>query len=98
VFTPERSEPLRRLPGSIEQERRRSGTTILAPGTLACPDCDAPVGIGSEPLAPGSPLTCPFCAHSGPLRDFLSLTPPTRPTHVVVRVTAPARLRITPAD
>jgi hypothetical protein len=56
------------------------------------------VGIGSGPLSPGSPLTCPFCAHHGPLREFLSLTPPTRPTRVIVRVTAPAQLRISPAE
>ncbi|HWD84932.1 MAG TPA: hypothetical protein VG321_04220 [Solirubrobacteraceae bacterium] len=98
MFTPERSEPLRRVPGTFEQERRRGNPSVLGVGTLACPECDAPVGIGSGPLSPGSPLTCPFCAHHGPLRGFLSLKPPTRPTRVIVRVTAPARLRISPAD
>jgi hypothetical protein len=98
VFTPERSEPLRRPPGPAEQERRRARTSVLGIGTLACPECDAPVGIGPGALSPASILTCPFCSHRAALRHFLSLTPPTRPTRVVVRVTAPARLRISPAD
>jgi hypothetical protein len=98
VFSSERSEPVRRLPGTFEQERRLASTTVLGLGTLACPQCDAPVSIGPEPLSPRVALTCPFCAHHAPLRGFLSLTPPTRPTRVVVRVSAPARLRISRAD
>ena len=31
-------------------------------------------------------LTCPFCGRRGPVRDFVSLAKPTRPTHVVLRV------------
>lgn len=98
VFSSERSEPLRRLPGTFEQERRVARGTVLGIGTLACPECDAPVSIGPQPLSPSAGLTCPFCAHHAPLRGFLSLTPPTRPARVVVQVTAPARLQISRAD
>jgi hypothetical protein len=31
-------------------------------------------------------MACPFCAHAGAVRAFLSLEPPTRPARVVVRV------------
>jgi hypothetical protein len=65
---------------------------IVAHGTLACPECDAPVSPGDRPLAPREPLSCPVCAHGAAVRDFLSLAPPTRPARVVVRVTLPARV------
>lgn len=94
MFSRQNSEPGRRIPGAFEEDRRLSTREILGVGTLACPECDAPVGIGSQPLSPLAPIACPFCAHSGRLREFLSLTPPTRPTRVIVRVTAPARLGI----
>ena len=81
----------------FEEDHRRATTDVVGLGTLACPDCDAPIGIGPEPLAPRAPLSCPFCGHGGPLRDFLSLVPPSRPTRVIVRVSTPARLRISPA-
>jgi len=84
----------------FEEDRRQAATNVLAAGTLACPHCDAPIGIGPEPLSPGAPLRCPFCAHAGPLREFLSLRPPSRPTRVLVRVTASPRgrrLRVSPA-
>jgi hypothetical protein len=98
VFSRERSEADRRRAGAVQEDRRQASREVLGVGTLACPQCDAPVGIGPERLAPGSPLTCPFCGHHEPLRAFLSLTPPTRPTRVIVRVTAPARLRTSAAD
>lgn len=98
MFGRERSEPGRRLPGAFDEDRRRASTGVLGVGTLACPECDAPVGIGREPLSPVTTISCPFCAHRAPLRGFLSLTPPTRPTRVIVRVTAPARLRISRAE
>lgn len=91
MFSRERSEPGRRLPGAFEEDRRQATTGVLGVGTLACPECDAPVGIGAEPLSPRTTLSCPFCAHRAPLREFLSLTPPTRPTRVIVRVTAGGR-------
>ncbi len=75
------------------QERRAVRAERLCDATLACPHCDAPVGIapGAHPLT--AALVCPFCDHSAPARDFLSLEPPTRPTRVVVRVSLPAGSR-----
>jgi hypothetical protein len=67
----------------IRYERRRS--TVVAAGTLACPRCDAPVSPGGR-IALSADLACPFCAHSGRTRDFLSLGAPTRAAHVVVRI------------
>lgn len=58
----------------------------LGAGTLACRRCDAPVAIGPGRRSPRAELTCPYCSHSGPLRDFLSLAAPTRPARVVVWV------------
>jgi hypothetical protein len=80
--------------GGAEEIRRVSRTSTLAVGTLACPNCDAPVSPGSGRLGPGSPLACPFCGHDGRVRDFLTLGAPTRPAHVVVKVVAPAQIRI----
>jgi hypothetical protein len=65
--------------------RYRARSTQVATGTLACPHCDAPVAPAG-PLSPAEWIACPFCAHGGPVRDFLSLEPPTRPARVVVRV------------
>jgi len=69
-----------------EEQRRSIRTSRLAEGTLACSRCDAPVAIGAAGLPLGAALSCPFCGHSAPLRDFLSLARPTRPARVVVRV------------
>jgi hypothetical protein len=74
----------------IHRERRIEHAGHLATGTLACPSCDAPVAPGDEPLAPGAAIACPYCGRDGAVRDFLSLTPPSRPARVVVRVTLPA--------
>src|SRR3954447_2076811 len=71
----------------VHQEHRVAPTGIVAFGTLACPQCDAPIAIGDERLKPRDLLLCPFCAHGAPARDFLSLEPPTRPTRVAIRVT-----------
>jgi hypothetical protein len=81
---PIRPEGIGRLDGT--HELRRSLTAWqLATGTLACPACAAPVApIGT--MAPSEALGCPVCSHAGAVRDFLSLTEPTRPTHVAVRV------------
>ncbi|MGB9183579.1 MAG: hypothetical protein WCB67_05900 [Solirubrobacteraceae bacterium] len=73
------------------EERRAARSDRLCTGTLACPECDAPVAIGGQPRSLADWLTCPFCQHSGRVRDFLSLASPTRPTRVVVRVSAPLR-------
>jgi hypothetical protein len=79
-------------PGAVaghEELRRSVRSTQLAAGTLACPRCDAPVAIGERVLTPEDGLTCPYCNHGAPLREFLSLVPPTRPTRVIVRVRRP---------
>ena len=65
--------------------RRPARTARLGTGTLACPSCDAPVAPAGV-LRPAEPLTCPYCATAGPVRDFLSLAAPSRPARVVVRV------------
>ena len=44
-------------------------------------------------MSPADPLWCSFCGRGGPLRDFLSLGEPTRPTRVVVRVSGPPARR-----
>jgi hypothetical protein len=69
----------------VRKERRTAAATRLAGGTLACPRCDAPVAL-SGPVAPADPLACPYCAHAGSVRDFLSLAEPSRPARVEVRV------------
>lgn len=75
----------RKLPGRHER-RPVTRSTHLALGTLACPDCDAPVLPPPGPFSPADPLDCAFCRHSAAAREFLSLGPPTRPTRVEVRV------------
>jgi hypothetical protein len=77
------------VPVAFEQERRLARSTRLGVGTLACPECDAPIAIGADRLAPADQLTCPFCWRHGRVREFLSLAPPSRPTRVVVRVRRP---------
>jgi hypothetical protein len=73
-------------------DERRTQSSRLADGTLACPRCDAPVAL-DRPLAPSAALACPFCGHAGALREFLSLAAPSRPARVVVRVLTPRRRR-----
>ena len=60
-------------------------STLLGAGTVACPACDAPVAIGPAPRRVGDRLSCPYCEHRGPLRDFLSLAP-----HRAVRPGSPS--------
>jgi hypothetical protein len=69
--------------------RRDTRTAHLCHGTLACARCDAPIATAGATLSMTSQLVCPFCAHRGPLRDFLSLAVPTRPARVAVRITLP---------
>jgi hypothetical protein len=71
----------------VHKERRLGDATRIAGGTLACPRCDAPVALAG-PVAPADALTCPYCARTGPVRDFLSLAAPSRPARVEVRVRA----------
>ncbi len=82
------SDPLPPEPaGPAHRELRINQRTHVATGTLACPECDAPaVPVG--PMSPAEPLSCAYCDHHAPLRGFLSLEPPTRPTRVVVRIAA----------
>ena len=80
------SDPVRRDTLARNEEIRYAARTwVLGTGTLACPHCDAPVAI-ARPLTPVAPLACPYCGHAGALRDFLSLSAPSRPARVVVRV------------
>lgn len=74
------------------EELRKADSTQVAVGTLACGECDAPIAIGGETLSPADPLTCPYCQRHGPVREFLSLEPPTRPTRVIVRMRRPRRV------
>lgn len=77
--------PAERLGGRHER-RRAESSWHLADGTLACPECDAPVLPGPAAMSPRDPFSCGFCRHAGVLRDFLSLAAPNRPTRVAVRV------------
>ncbi len=83
------AEPVRPTPigrvGGTHLERQSPASSVLATGTMACPECDAPV-MPAGPVAPSHPLACPYCLHAGAVRDFLTLGEPTRPAHVVVRV------------
>jgi uncharacterized paraquat-inducible protein A len=67
-------------------EHRIAHSTVLAAGTFACPECDAPVSPGARPLRPKERVACPYCGHAGAVRDFLSLAAPTRPAYVEVHV------------
>lgn len=87
------SEPVR-AEGLESVEHRTARSTQLATGTLACPACDAPVSPGDRRLRPHDPIACPYCRREGFVRDFLSLTPPSRPARVVVRVVAPPPYRL----
>ncbi|MEY2532860.1 MAG: hypothetical protein QOF29_770 [bacterium] len=87
---PARPTPVSRV-GGTHEERRDARGSHLATGTLACPRCDAPVALGAGQVSPGAPIACPFCAHPGAVRDFLSLASPSRPARVVVRVVHGAR-------
>jgi hypothetical protein len=76
----------------LREIREADASMQMAVGTLACPDCDAPVFLGGRPMSPAEPLGCGFCGREGFVRDFLTLGEPTRTTHVVVRVSnLPAR-------
>jgi len=79
-------EPVGRGGATQDEVRRRTAVTRVAAGTLACPSCDAPTAPLAHPLSPVEQLDCGFCRHRAPVRDFLSLEPPTRPTRVVVRI------------
>jgi hypothetical protein len=82
---PLRPRPVERLAGRHELHRADRARHV-ATGTLACPACDAPILPGPEGISPAELISCGFCLHVAAVRDFLSLTEPTRPTRVAVRV------------
>lgn len=84
---PIRPQPVSDLAGAREL-RKREGSQVMATATFACPRCDAPVSPGPRSLAPAEAARCPYCAHAGVVRDFLTLGDPARPAVVEVRVTA----------
>jgi hypothetical protein len=67
-------------------EIRAARPLHLATGSLACPDCDAPVVLAARSATPADALQCPYCDCAGPLRDFLSLAQPPRAPRVNVLV------------
>jgi hypothetical protein len=80
------SEPVRARPMEhVDLDLRVASVGMLGVGTLACPDCDAPVLIAG-PRRPHDPLSCGYCGRAGALREFLSLAAPSRPARVEVRV------------
>jgi hypothetical protein len=74
-----------------QEERRVARSTQIGTGTLACNRCDAPVALTAGPVSATDTLTCPFCSHRAPARDFLSLALPTRPARVKVYAVYNAR-------
>jgi hypothetical protein len=83
---PSRTDPLTQAGTAHEELRRTARSGWLGTGTLACGRCDAPVVLAGGPVAPTDALSCPFCDHRAPVRDFLSLAAPPRPARVDVRV------------
>lgn len=79
-----RPEPVAGTSG-VHEERRARAAGVLAGGTFACPACDLPLQP-HRPLGPAEAVRCPMCDHGGHVRDFLSLTAPSRPARVVVVV------------
>ena len=82
------------------EERRESRSTKLAAGSLSCPRCDAPPLPPARVLSPAESIGCGFCLHEAPVRDFLTLGGPSRPTvvtvHVRTRAPLPRRRRPAP--
>jgi uncharacterized paraquat-inducible protein A len=78
--------PVRPQPIEHLEEHRSITRRHLASGTLACPECDAPVSALGGPLSPADGMACPFCGHAARVRDFLSLAVPSRPAHVQIRI------------
>jgi hypothetical protein len=74
------------------EERRDSRSTKLASGSLACPRCDAPPLPPLQTLLPADRIACGFCLHEAPVREFLTLGDPVRPTVVAVHVRTRAPL------
>jgi uncharacterized paraquat-inducible protein A len=83
-------DPQRPQPVAGEHELRIARSRQLGVGTMACPECDAPVALPG-PVAPSDRLACPYCWHTARARHFLSLEAPSRPARVVVTVTERTR-------
>lgn len=79
---PERPEE----PAALHEERRARRSGWLGTGSLACPTCDAPTPLFARGASPATLLGCPFCAHRGPLREFLSLSAPHRVPRVDIYI------------
>ena len=88
--SPLEPEPVNGPPG-LHEERLARRSTELAAGSLSCPDCDAPTAPPRAPLRLTEALACGYCGRTGPVRDFLDLGAPTRPTRVVVRISGALR-------
>jgi hypothetical protein len=73
------------VPG-FHEERRSWRSGFVGTGSLACPRCDAPAPLLSEPAGPTSLLGCPYCEHTGAVRDFLTFGEPLRAPRVNVFV------------
>jgi uncharacterized paraquat-inducible protein A len=86
------ADPVRSDAHATRPEHRRTRSTRIATGTLACPRCDAPVALAG-PVSPAEQIGCPFCSHAGRVHEFLSLEPPSRPARVEVTVRLPAPRR-----
>ena len=71
---------------ALREERRAGRTSFLGVGSLACPECDAPTPLSGAAATPATPLGCPYCDHSGSVRDFLSMRAPQRAPRVNVYV------------
>jgi hypothetical protein len=84
------SRPGSRAVQIAQRKRRADRNVVIATGTIACPQCDAPVAIGPDRVAVEAALTCPFCMRQGPVREFLSLAPPARATRVQVTLRMPS--------
>jgi hypothetical protein len=87
-----RFQPVTRTTAAHEERRRAVRSGRVANGTLACNRCDAPVALTAGPVPLTQSLSCPYCAHRAPARDFLSLSDPSRPARVAVRIVDRARL------
>lgn len=81
----EPTQPIERFSGRHER-RPAHDAWQMATGTLACPSCDVPVLPSPDGMSPSEPMACAYCGHGAAVRDFLSLSQPTRPTRVAVRV------------
>jgi hypothetical protein len=88
-FEVSRTDPNEARPGAARighhEERRAARPWHLGTGSLACPDCDAPVLLAGV-SGPSDSMMCPVCDHAAAVRDFLSLAQPPRAPRVSVLV------------